>query len=212
MLLYACAPHAIPTGIEAATQQSTPLEITAISTTQVPTPIETMGPFTLELTPLPTATALPTLKLPPVPAFAAGMLFWDGLPTYPGESNSGFYFRLRFDPSAWALTADQFGSAVLASRGDPTCIIAPAAGRGLPSSGSVEHEVRRIGLVSFQVSTATINGMRQFVTYAGGDGNIYTAFVVSPGEQAEACLKEAEGVLGTLRSILVGEATPNAMP
>ena len=44
---------------------------------------------------------------------------WDGLPTYPAESQPDFYFRLRYDPASWALVTDQFGHAVLASRALP---------------------------------------------------------------------------------------------
>jgi hypothetical protein len=169
-------------------------------------------PFALDLTPLPTATALPTLELPTQPAFPQGTQVWDGLPTYPSESRPDFYFRLLYDPNAWALTTNQFGYPALASRTLAGCGLAPAVGRGLPLSGSVAHEVRRIGEVTFQVSTASIGGAVRFVNYAGGDGVIYTAFEVSFSDLAEACLAAAEGVLGTLRSVPSLEATPAAGP
>jgi hypothetical protein len=170
----------------------------------------TPQPFALDLTPLPTATALPPLELPTQPAFPQGTQVWDGLPTYPAESRPNFYFRLLYDPNAWALTTNQFGYPALASRSIAGCSLAPAVGRGLPLSGSVAHEVRRIGEVTFQVSTASVGGAERFVNYAGGDGVIYTAFEVSFPDSAEACLAAVEFVLGTLRSVPSLEATPVA--
>jgi hypothetical protein len=148
------------------------LEPTAIST-------DSQQPFALDLTPLPTATALPTLALPTQPAFPQGTQVWDGLPTYPSESRPDFYFRLLYDPGAWALTTNQFGYPALASRNITGCSLAPAVGRGLPLSGSAAHEVRQIGDVTFQVSTVSVGGAARFVNYAGGDGVIYTAFEAS---------------------------------
>jgi hypothetical protein len=179
------------------------LEPTAIST-------DPPRPFALDLTPLPTATALPTLELPTQPAFPQGTQVWDGLPTYPSESQPDFYFRLQYDPSAWALTTNQFGYPALASRNISGCSLAPAVGRGLPLSGSAAHEVRQIGEVTFQVTTVSLGGAARFVNYAGGHGAIYTAFEVSFSDSADACLAAAEGVLGTLRSVPNTEATPVA--
>lgn len=181
-----------------------------ISPTGPPTksPAASPEPFALELTPLPTPTALATLTLPTQPAFPQEMQVWDGLPTYPAESRPGFDFRVRYDPAAWALTTDQFGFPVLGSRTMAGCVLTPAQGRGLPLSGSVDHEVRQVGGVTFQVSSAFEGGVMKFVNYAGGDGVIFTAFEVSFQDQAEACLAAAEGVLGTLSSIPLQEATP----
>jgi hypothetical protein len=169
-------------------------------------------PFALDLTPLPTATALPELELPTQSAFQQGPQVWDGLPTYPAESKPDFYFRLVYDPNAWALTINQFGYPALANRGITGCSLAPAAGRGLPMNGSVAHEVRQIGNVTFQVSTASVGGAARFVNYAGGDGVIYTAFEASFSDSPESCLAAAEGVLGTLRSVRSLEATPATAP
>ena len=167
-------------------------------------------PFALDLTPLPTATAFPTLELPTQSASQLGPQVWDGLPTYPAESRPDFYFRVSYDPNAWALTTNQFGYPALASRSIAGCGLAPAVGRGLPLSGSVAHEVRQIGNVTFQVSTASVAGAARFVNYAGGDGVIYTAFEASFSDSDEACLSAVEIVLGTLRSVAILEATPAA--
>ena len=204
-----CSPYLFPTrpspGIVGTFTPAAVLPSTPIPE-QATTP--TSGPFALELTPLPTATALPPLVLPTQPAFPIGIQVWDGLPTYPAESQSDYYFRLQYDPTRWALTENPFGEPVLANRGLSGCVLAPASGRGLPLSGSVDHEVRRIGGVTFQISTAALSGVTKFANYAGGDGIIYTAFAVSFEDQAEACLAAAEQVLGTLRSVPLIEATP----
>jgi len=181
----------------------------ALPSTAVPAVSVTLTPqaFSLDLTPLPTPSALPPLELPTAPAYPQGMQVWDGLPTYPAESRPDFYFRVWFDPASWALTTNQFGYPVLANRSLAGCVLGPAVGRGLPFSGSVDHEVRRIGAVTYQVSTASVSGVTPFVNYAGGNGVIYTAFEVAFVDQAELCLTAAEGVLGTLSSVPLSEAT-----
>jgi hypothetical protein len=169
-------------------------------------------PFALDLTPLPSPTALPTIELPTQPVLPALPQSWDGLPTYPADSRPGFFFRVQFDPQVWALTFDQFGSSVLANRAIGQCLITPAAGQGLPMNATVEHNLRRIGNVAYQIDTASLNGERQFVTYNGGDGVVFTAFKVSFKDQADACLAAAEQVLATLSSVAASEATPLATP
>jgi hypothetical protein len=208
-----CAPLAFPTSPPV----SPPETFTSVPPASVtPAPAEaatsTPEPFLLDLTPLPTATALPPLVLPTRGVLPHDMQVWDGLPTYPGESRPDFYFRLHYDPIDWALTTDQFGTPVLAGREMRDCILGTSAGRGLPLGGSVAHEVRRIGSVTFQVSTASMGGTRRFVNYTGGDGTIYTAFELTFEDEAEACIAAAEAVLGTLGSVPAFEATPVTEP
>jgi len=179
---------------------------------QVETETSSPGPFSLQFTPLPSETALPPLNLPTEVANPPVLQIWDGLPTYLSESKPDFYFRLRFDPTIWALTTDQYGFPALGDRLIPGCTITPTAGRGLALNGSVEHDVRKIGEISYQVSTVFVNGVKQFVTYTGGDGNIYTAFQVSFQDQADQCLTDAESALTGLRSVTVSQATPIATP
>jgi hypothetical protein len=163
-------------------------------------------------TPIPptaSETLLPPLELPPPLANPPSLLAWDGLPTYLGDSMAGYYFRLRYDPEIWALTTDDYGFPALGHRGIAYCVIAPASGGGLPLNMRVEHEIHRVGPVSYDVSAAyDAAGERQFVTYTGGDGNIYTGFQVSFQQEADVCLQEAEVVLSTLTSVLMAQATP----
>jgi hypothetical protein len=55
--------------------------------------------------------------------------------------------------------------------------------------------------VKYEVNTVLLNGVKQFVTYLGGDGVIFTGFQVNFVDQVDACLTNAETVLGTLVSV-----------
>ena len=159
-----------------------------------------------------TETPLPTLELPTEIVNAPALMVWDGVPTYLGDSTPGFDFRVTYDPDLWAITTDQFGFASLAHREIAGCVISVTAGRGLPPTVSVEHEILRTDTVMFDVATAFENGVKKSVTYTGGDGNIITAFEVSFVEDGEACLADAVIVLTTLRSVPAAQATPTATP
>jgi len=142
-------------------------------------------PFVLDLTPLPTETALPTLVLPTESIRLPALQAWDGAPTYPAESRPGFYFRVVYNPEVWALTTDQFGSPALAHRAITNCIISPTQGRGLPPNLTVDQETRKLGDISYQISNVSLDGVRQSSTYAAGDGRIYTAFQVSVDDRPD---------------------------
>jgi hypothetical protein len=169
-----------------------------------PTPVPTQT----EVLPTPTETPLPTLDLPTELPNAPSLLAWDGTPTYVGDSQPGYAFRVSYDPELWALTEDQFGYPALGHRAIPSCVVSVTSGRGLPANLTVEQDIFYTGTVTFYVSTAYENGVRKFVTYTGGDGRIITAFQVSFEEGADECLADALTVLTTLRSISFSEATP----
>jgi hypothetical protein len=220
-LAAGCAPAAtLPP--PAPTEPSTPAALaplipaSPVEQSNQPAPTEsttpTSAPFLLDLTPLPTETALPTVEIPTEVKRPAALDVWDGAPTYPGDSNPNYYFRVSFDPSAWALTTDNYGFPALVHRAITNCIISPAAGRGVPPNATVEQEMRRINGISYQISAVSVNGVKQTVTYTAGDGRIYTAFQVALDERPDQCILEAETVLGTLTSTPVSQATPIATP
>jgi hypothetical protein len=151
---------------------------------------------------------LPTLVLPTEATNAPARLVWDGTPTYPGDSTPGYSFRVTYDPDLWALTTDQFGFPALGNRTIPNCVISVTSGRGLPPGISVEHEMVQIEDKNFDVSTAYENGVKQFVTFTGGDGTILTAFEVTFQQDSDACVKDATTVISTLQSVPVSRATP----
>lgn len=166
-----------------------------------------------QFTPAPTETALPTQELPsPVPGGSSVPQIWDGLPTYPADSRPDFDFRLSFDPGTWALTKNDYGFPALIHRVNPGCSISPSSGHGLPPNLTVEHNVRKLGQTNFQMNITSLNGIRQFVTYSGGDGVIFSAFEVAFQDQADQCLKDAETVLATLTSVPTSQATPAPAP
>ncbi len=178
---------------------SIPAETEALET---PTPHASETPtITPTFGPTPTETLLPTLELPPEEAILPSRGVWDGVPTYLGDSQPGFHFRVTYNPGLWAVTQDQFGYPALGHRDIPYCVITPVGGRGMPPGVQVEHDLRTIGNVKYEVNTVLLNGVKQFVTYLGGDGVIFTGFQVNFVDQVDACLADAEIVLGTLVSV-----------
>ncbi|MFT3891943.1 MAG: hypothetical protein QM730_09945 [Anaerolineales bacterium] len=155
-----------------------------------------------------TETELPALLLPTEAVNAPATLVWDGEPTYLGDSQPGYAFRVIYNPDIWALTADQFGFPALGHRNIPGCVISVTSGRGMPANIVVEHDVLDTGKITFDVGIAYENGVKKFVTYTGGDGTIVTAFEVDFTEQSDACIADAVTVLSTLRSVPVSQATP----
>ena len=156
----------------------------------------------------PTETQLPPLDLPTEAVNAPAKMVWDGAPTYPGDSQPGFSFRVTYDPDLWAVTVDQIGFPALGHRGIPYCAISPASGRGLPANMTVEHDILYLEKIYYEVNTAYQDGVKKFVTYIGGDKIVFTGFEVVFEEQADQCLADAETVLSTLQSISVSLATP----
>jgi hypothetical protein len=222
LLLTSCggapAPTQAPVPTEPATETEMPTQpIIAGTNTLVntPTPASTSTAVPTE-TPAPTRTPaftptdtpLPTLALPTEVVNPPARQVWDGDPTYPGDSTPGFSFRVTYVPAIWALTTDQFGFPALGHRTISNCVISVTSGRGLPPSMSVEHEMLQTENITFDVGTAYENGVKQFVTFTGGDGTIITAFQVSFQDESDACVKDAVDVISTLTSVPASRATP----
>jgi len=176
--------------------------------TPTPEPTSTPQPTPTRIPSTPVETPLPPLELPTELSNLPALLAWDGAPTYLGDSQPGYAFRVFYDPETWALTQDQFGYPALGHRAIPYCVISVTSGRGLPANVSVEQDILYTDTVTFSVGTAFENGVKKFVTYTGGDGKIITAFQVSFEEQADECLTDAQTVLTTLRSVPASQATP----
>lgn len=168
----------------------------------------TLEPTPTQILPAPTETPLPPLELPTEIPNAPALIAWDGAPTYLGDSQPGFAFRVLYDPETWALTEDQFGYPAIGHRAIPYCVISVTSGRGLPGNISVEQDILYTDTVTLYIGTVFENGVRKFVTYTGGDGKIITAFQVSFEEQADECLADAQAVLTTLQSVPSYQATP----
>ena len=176
--------------------------------TPTPEPTSTLVPTPTQILPTPTETPLPPLDLPTEIPNAPALLAWDGTPTYLGDSQPGYDFRVYYDPELWALTQDQFGFPAIGNRNIPSCVISVTSGRGLPPNISVEQDILYADKVTLYVGTAFENGVKKFVTYTGGNGTIITAFEVTFEEKADECISDAEAVIKTLQSIPSSRATP----
>lgn len=193
-----------PVTTQEAVQQPLVIENTStLEPTQTFTPEPTQTPPST-----PTDTPLPPLEIPTEVANAPAKMVWDGAPTYPGDSQPGFAFRVTYDPELWAVTIDQVGFPALGHRNIPYCAISPASGRGLPANMTVEHDILYLDTVYYEVNTAYQDGAKKFVTYIGGDKIVFTGFEVVFDEQADDCLADAQTVLSTLQSVPVSQATP----
>lgn len=214
LLLASCGPAATmePSIMErSATPEITPLASETLAFTDTPeaTPTITLTPTPRPtLGPTETATLLPELILPSPEPSEPTFDVWDGLPTYLGDSRPGFYFRVTYNTSVWALTTDSYGQPALGHRDIPYCVIAPASGGGLAPGLQVEHDMRKIGEIYFETNVILQQGVRQFVTYQATDGVIFTSFQVDFEEQPDECIAAAEIVLATLTSVPQSQATP----
>ncbi len=205
----AATPAPAPAEAQTTPTQEEPTQSLIVENTPTLEPTQTFTPeptYTPSVTP--TETPLPPLELPTEIVNAPALLVWDGTPTYLGDSQPGFDFRVSYDPGLWALTSDQFGYPAIGHRNIPYCVISVTSGRGMPADTSVEQDILYAGDITFNVATVYEGGVKKFVTYTGGDGRIITGFAVSFEEQADECLADAVTVLSTLRSVPVSQATP----
>lgn len=209
VVLAGCAPASLPGVVtvtpEAAVEElriiepSRTVAFTATLPPETPTAVFTWTPLPSQ-TPIPTETPLPTLELPTENPRAPLFQTWTGLPTYPGDSEPGLLFQVRYDPDTWAQTEGSFGEVVLALREDPTCILTSWSGRGLPPGAKVEQDFRDFNGLIYDVSIVRVEGEVRFYTYTGGDRRVVTGFQVTPGGLPEPCLREAETVFASIRS------------
>lgn len=207
LVMTSCGSAPAVTEAPAATESSTQALVPESTPTSEPTQTSTPEPTRTPAIP-PTETLLPPLELPTAIPNAPAQLAWDGTPTYLGDSQPGYSFRVTYNPDVWALTTDPFGFPALGHRTIPYCVISVTSGRGLPGNVIVEHDILYLTGITFDVNTAYENGIRKFVTYTGGDGRIITGFQVTFEEQSDECLAGALAVLSTLKSVPVSQATP----
>jgi hypothetical protein len=215
LLLTACGAPA--RGALASVPADVTLSTPTAPASETPLPTQTSEPPTLTSTPAPTSTPigptntetpLPTLELPTLEATEPALDVWDGAPTYPGDSQPGFYFRVKYNPSVWGQTQDSYGQPALGHREIGYCILAPSGVRGMAPGVQVEHDTRKLGALYWEINVVLSQGVRQFVTYQATDKVIFTSFQVNFVDGIDACLADAEAVLATLTSIPESQATP----
>ena len=170
----------------------------------MPTATESATPFPDTDTPIPpapTETSLPTLDLPTLLPRLPERILWTGLPTYPGDSQPGYLFRIEYDPELWAQTEDNFDEIVLAHREIPACVLSAYAGHGLPIAWKVETEFTQQGKLFIEVNRILRDEKLEFMTFFVSDSRVRTAFRLEPGENPEACLQDAQEILSSMRSL-----------
>jgi hypothetical protein len=167
-------------------------------------------PTPTDLPPTPTETLPPTQELPTPEQHLPALEPWTGAPTYAAESTPGYYFRVDFDPTLWALTEDEFGNTALVHRNIAYCKMIPTSGRGTPRGWTVEDQIRDVGAIRYDVVTVNQNGVVQFVNYFTFNGNVPTGFQVSAQDRQQECFRSAETVLETLSSVIA--PTPTLTP
>jgi hypothetical protein len=179
----------------------------------LPTATESATPLPATDTPIPptpTETPLPTLDLPTLSAARLPeRILWTGLPTYPGDSQPGYLFRIEYDPELWAQTEDNFDEIVLAHRDLPGCILSAYAGRGLPMTWRVETEFTQEGDSFIEVNRIFSEEKLEFMTFFISDSRVRTAFRLELGENPNACLQDTQEILSSIRSLF---ARPTVTP
>ena len=206
----ACGPAMVATDVppmKLETPTPPPSETPTLAPTQTALPSATLLP-TIAITA--TETYLPTLELLPLNTMEPALEVWDGQPTYLGDSQPGFFFRVKFNSRVWGLTQDSYGQPALGHRMIGYCILAPGGVLGMAPGVQVEHDTRQIGPLYFEINTVLTNRQRQFVSYQAqtADRTIFTSFQVNFMDEIDACLTDAEAVLATLTSIPESQATP----
>jgi len=161
-----------------------------------------------DLPPTPTETLLPTPELPTPESLTPTLAAWSASPTYTAESKPGYFFSVTYDTSLWALTEGDAGISGLINRQIPYCQIVPTGGRGLPRGWTVDDQFRDVGVINYEVVTASQNDVVQFVNYFGGDGTILTGFQVTFQDRKDECVSMAEVVLASLASAVAPTPTP----
>lgn len=213
LVLSACgAPASVAEPVTVTTEAETPVVESFTDTPSAsPIPSSTASPLPTSTPepPTPTETPMPTLELPAVQPNLPARIAWTGLPSYAGDSEPGYLFRVDYDPETWAQTVDNFDSIVLAHRDLPSCVLTAFTGHGLPLTWKVETEFRQEGNLFIETNTVLNAEKIEFVTFVISDKRITTGFRLEFLEQSNECIQAAEQVLLTLRSF---SAQPTITP
>lgn len=106
---------------------------------------------------------------------------------------------MEYDPSTWTLNTiypTSFMGYALNNRSIYGCKLEPSVGRGAEGY-QVEHYSRQFGASTFEIARVSQTGVLQYANYCTGEGEDYTCYQVSPGDNHEGCIAAAESVLGT---------------
>jgi hypothetical protein len=175
---------------------ATPRNLMLPTWTPSPTPPRKPSPTpNPSLVPLITP-ASPTPSL--IPAAPADELLVDR-PTYAQLAKPENLVTLEYDPRVWQLNSyypTTYMGYSLTNRSIYGCKLEPSVGTGAEGY-EVEHYNRTFGSASFLVSRVSQAGVLIFANYCTGDGQDYTCYQVTPGDNHEPCIAAAEEVLSS---------------
>ncbi|OGO66170.1 MAG: hypothetical protein A2030_01920 [Chloroflexi bacterium RBG_19FT_COMBO_50_10] len=110
---------------------------------------------------------------------------------------------MQFDPSIWSLNTSYPTNAMgysLTHRSIFECKLEPAVGRGAEGY-QVEHYSRPLGSTTYEIARVSQSGVLVFANYCTGEGEDYTCYQMTPGDDHEACTLASEAVLATMQLI-----------
>jgi hypothetical protein len=108
-----------------------------------------------------------------------------------------------YDPSNWSLNTSyptNYMGYGLTYRSIYNCKLEPAVGQGAEGY-QVENYSRPLGSTTYEIARVSQAGMLVFTTYCTGEGEEFTCYQVTPGDDHEGCTSAAEEVLSTYELI-----------
>ena len=141
-------------------------------------------------------------SLPTIPSEPSTELLVDR-PTYAQLAKPANLVTLEYDPSVWSLNTSYpttYMDYSLTHRSIYECKLEPSVGQGAEGY-EVEHYSRTFGSTAFEIARVSQAGVLVFANYCTGDGEDYSCYKMSPGDDHEACTQVAEEVLATYKLI-----------
>ena len=208
IILAACtpAPAASPT-ITASPSPVPPTSTPRARMLPTWTPAPTLTPRAT-LTPRPTSTSrfLPTSPYFPFITPSPENFYFGELldrPTYASLPQPPSLVSLIYDPNQWTLNTyypTSFMGYSLNHASVYNCKLEPSVGRG-DEGYQVEHYNRPLGSTTYEIARFSQAGVLVFANYCTGEGEDYTCYQMTPGDDHEACTIASEAVLATYQLI-----------
>jgi hypothetical protein len=124
-------------------------------------------------------------------------------PTYEQLAKPANLVTMQYDPSVWSLDTSYptaYMGYSLTHRSIYNCMLEPSVGRGVEGY-EVEHYSRPLGSTTYEIARISQAGVLAFANYCTGEGEDYTCYQVTPGDDHEACTQAAETVLSTFKLV-----------
>lgn len=203
MFLAACTmekPASTPTLIPPTIIPSSPVPRFTMLPTW--TPAKTSTPKATR-TPRNTSTPLVTTSGYPIIAGGYAPELLVDRPTYAQLAKPANLVTMEYDPAVWSVSTaypTDFMGYALTHNTIFGCKLEPSVGKGAEGY-QVEHFSRKFGVTSFEIARVGQAGVLVFANYCSGEGEDYTCYQVTPGDNHEGCTQAAEEVLSTFNLI-----------